>query len=161
MASNEILPIVVFSLFFGVALTAIGPSGATILRGIDGLVHVMLKITDYVMRFAPFAVFASVAGAVAKGGPAIIATYGKLVAGFYLGLLILWVILIAAARIIIGPAVLDLLRCISNPVALAFSTASSEAAYPRTLEELEAFGVPPRVASFVLPWAIHSISTAR
>jgi Na+/H+-dicarboxylate symporter len=151
MASNEILPIVIFSLFFGVALTAVGEKGKPIVRGVESLVKVMLQVTDYVMRFAPFAVFTAVASALAERGPQIIATLGKFVGSFYLGLAALWMILIGAAFVIVGPRTRHLVRYIRDPVVLAFSTASSEAAYPRTLEALDRFGVPPRIASFVLP----------
>src|SRR6478672_11200146 len=151
MSTNEILPIVIFSLFFGVALTAVGEKGKPIVRGVEALVRVMLQVTDYVMRFAPFAVFTAVASALAERGPQIIMTLGKFVGSFYLGLIVLWAILIGAAFVIVGPRTRHLVRYIRDPVVLAFSTASSEAAYPRTLEELERFGVPPRIASFVLP----------
>jgi Na+/H+-dicarboxylate symporter len=151
MSTNEILPIVVFSVFFGVALTATGERGRPIVRGVEALVAVMLQLTNYVMRFAPFAVFTAVASALAERGPQIIATLGKFVASFYLGLAILWTLLIGAAFVIVGSRTRHLVRYIRDPVVLAFSTASSEAAYPRTLEALERFGVPPRIASFVLP----------
>ncbi|MGN6059380.1 MAG: dicarboxylate/amino acid:cation symporter, partial [Sphingomicrobium sp.] len=151
MSTNEILPIVVFSLFFGVALTAIGEHGKPIVHGVEALVRVMLQVTNYVMRFAPFAVFTAVTSALAERGPQILATLGVFVGSFYLGLLILWGVLIAVCFVIVGPRTRHLVRYIRDPVVLAFSTASSEAAYPRTLEELERFGVPPRIASFVLP----------
>jgi Na+/H+-dicarboxylate symporter len=151
MSSNEILPIVVFSIFFGVALTAIGEAGRPIVVGVESLVKVMPQITDYVMRFAPLAVFTAVTSALAEGGPQIIATLGKFVGSFYVGLFALWAILIGAAFVIVGPRTRHLVRYIRDPVVLAFSTASSEAAYPRTLEALDRFGVPPRIASFVLP----------
>jgi Na+/H+-dicarboxylate symporter len=151
MSDNEILPIVVFSIFFGVALTAIGDKGKPIVHGVEALVRVMLQVTDNVMRFAPFAVFTAVASALTERGPQIIMTLGKFVGSFYLGLAILWAILIGAAFIIVGPRTRHLVRYIRDPVVLAFSTASSEAAYPRTLEALDRFGVPPRIASFVLP----------
>ena len=86
MSTNEILPIVIFSVFFGVALTAIGEQGKPIVRGVESLVKVMLQVTDYVMRFAPFAVFTAVASAIAERGPQIIITFGKFVGSFYLGL---------------------------------------------------------------------------
>jgi Na+/H+-dicarboxylate symporter len=111
----------------------------------------MLQVTNYVMRFAPFAVFTAVTSALAERGPQIVATLGKFVASFYLGLFILWALLIGICFVIVGPRTRHLVRYIRDPVVLAFSTASSEAAYPRTLEELERFGVPPRIASFVLP----------
>src|SRR3954453_16267106 len=151
MSTNEILPIVIFSIFFGVALTAVGEKGKPIVRGVEALVRVMLQVTNYVMRFAPFAVFTAVASALAERGPQIIMTLGKFVGSFYLGLAILWAVLVGAAFVIVGPRTRHLVRYIRDPVVLAFSTASSEAAYPRTLEELERFGVPPRIASFVLP----------
>jgi Na+/H+-dicarboxylate symporter len=151
MSGNEILQIVIFSLFFGVALTAIGEKGRPIVVAVESLVRVMLQVTDYVMRFAPLAVFSAVTGAIAERGPGIIATFGKFVGAFYLGLAILWALLIAACFAIVGARTRHLVRYIRDPVVLAFSTASSEAAYPRTLEALERFGVPPRIASFVLP----------
>ena len=151
MSNNEILPIVIFSIFFGVALTAVGERGKPIVRGVEALVRVMLTVTGYVMLFAPFAVFTAVASALAERGPQIIMTLGKFVGSFYLGLAILWAVLIGAAFVIVGPRTRHLVRYIRDPVVLAFSTASSEAAYPRTLEALDRFGVPPRIASFVLP----------
>jgi Na+/H+-dicarboxylate symporter len=151
MSSNEILPIVIFSIFFGVALTAIGEKGKPIVKGVESLVQVMLQVTNYVMRFAPFAVFTAVASAIGERGPEIIMTFGKFVGSFYLGLALLWTILLGAAFVIVGPRTKHLIRYIRDPIVLAFSTASSEAAYPRTLEALDRFGVPPRIASFVLP----------
>ncbi|MCL6682771.1 dicarboxylate/amino acid:cation symporter [Sphingomonas alba] len=151
MSTNEILPIVIFSIFFGVALTAIGDGGKPIVKGVESLVKVMLQVTDYVMRFAPLAVFTAVASAIAEKGPEILFTFGKFVGSFYLGLALLWGLLIVAAFLIVGPRTKHLVRYIRDPIVLAFSTASSEAAYPRTLEALDRFGVPPRIASFVLP----------
>ena len=151
MAKNDILPIVVFSVFFGVAITAVGDAAKPLVRGVEGLVQVMLQVTNYVMRFAPFAVFAAVAAALTEQGPAILVTFGRFVGSFYLGIALLWAILIGIAFLAQGRRARDLMRYIRDPILLAFSTASSEAAYPRTLEALERFGVPPRVASFVLP----------
>ncbi|HZU52137.1 MAG TPA: dicarboxylate/amino acid:cation symporter [Sphingomicrobium sp.] len=151
MSTNEILPIVVFSLFFGIALTAVGERGKPVVHGVEALVRVMLQVTDYVMRFAPLAVFTAVASALTERGPQIIATLGKFVACFYLGLFVLWAALIGAAFLIVGGRTAKLVRYIREPALLAFSTASSEAAYPRTLEALDRFGVPARIASFVLP----------
>ena len=151
MSTNEILPIVVFSVFFGVALTAVGDRGKPIVHGVEALVRVMLQLTNYVMRFAPFAVFTAVTAALAERGPQIVATLGKFVGSFYLGLLILWGLLVGICFLIVGPRTRHLVRYIRDPILLAFSTASSEAAYPRTLEALDRFGVPARIASFVLP----------
>src|SRR5436305_7129701 len=104
MSTNEILPIVIFSLFFGVALTAVGERGKPIVRGVEALVRVMLQVTNYVMRFAPLAVFTAVASALAERGPQIITTLGKFVGSFYLGLIVLWAVLIGACVAIVGPS---------------------------------------------------------
>ncbi|TVV72820.1 dicarboxylate/amino acid:cation symporter [Sphingomonas solaris] len=151
MATNEILQIVVFSVFTGVAITAIGEKAAPIVRGVEALVAVMLQITDYVMRFAPLAVFAAVTSAIAKEGAGILVTFGYFMGGFYVGLICLWSLMMLAAFLIVGKRATLLARYIREPLLLAFSTASSEAAFPRTLEALDRFGVPRRIASFVLP----------
>ena len=151
MARNEILQIVVFSLFFGTAMAAMGERSRTVLDLLDVVSHIMLKVTNYVMLFAPLAVLGALASTVAKEGLGIIGVYGVFIGEFYLGLVVLWGILIAFGALIVGASVLRLVRRIREPVLLAFSTASSEAAYPRTLEELERFGCSNRVASFVLP----------
>ena len=151
MATNEILQIVVFSLFVGVAITAVGEPARPLVRAVEALVAVMLQITNYVMRFAPIAVFAAVAATLAERGPGVLGDLAYFMGSFYLGLIILWLVLIGAAFALIGPRTRLLVRYIRDPLILAFSTASSEAAYPRTLEALDKFGVPPRIASFVLP----------
>ena len=151
MATNEILQIVIFSVFVGVAITAVGAEAAPLVRAVDALVKVMLKITDYVMRLAPIAVFAAVASALAEQGPGVIGNLAYFMASVYIGLVILWCVLIGAAFLVVGPRVRTLVRYIREPLLVGFSTASSEAAYPRTLEALEKFGVPNRIASFVLP----------
>ena len=152
MATNEILQIVVFSVFAGVGLLALGDTGKPLTHLLDAVAQLMLKITGYVMNFAPFAVFAAVAAAVATEGLGILVTFGKFIGGFYLSLGMLWILLLAAGAVVIGlPRILGLSKAIREPFLLAFATASSESAYPKTLEALERFGVPPRIASFVLP----------
>jgi Na+/H+-dicarboxylate symporter len=151
MAENDILQIVVFSLFVGVAITAVGEPAKPLVRGAEALVKVTLQITDYVMRFAPVAVFAAVTATIAQRGLSILGTYGYFMGTFYIGLVILWILLIGACFLFVGGRTRLLVRYIRDPIVLAFSTASSEAAYPRTLEALDRFGVPPRIASFVLP----------
>jgi Na+/H+-dicarboxylate symporter len=151
MATNEILQIVIFSVFAGVALAKLGDKTAKVVELTEQIAYVMLKITEYVMLLAPFAVFAALAGVVATKGLGVIVTYGKFVGGFYLSLGILWAALAIAGRIVIGKRTGALIREIREPVIIAFSTASSEAAYPKLLEKLERFGVANRIASFVLP----------
>ncbi len=152
MSTNEVLQIVVFSMFAGIGLTAIGPQGAPIVRGLDALVHLMLKITGYVMNVAPFAVFAAVAASIAVEGLGIIVTFARFMGGFYLALGVLWLLLISAGGSVIGFApVIRLIKSVREPFLITFATASSEASYPKLLESLERYGIPPRIASFVLP----------
>jgi len=151
MAKNEILQIVVFSVFFGTAAAAVGARATPMIDAIDGVAHVMLKLTGYVMNFAPVAVFAAVAGIIAKSGLGVLSTYGIFMAQFYFGIALLWVVLIGIGMAVIGPRILRLISELRGPTVLAFSTASSEAAFPKTLESLERFGVKNRLASFVLP----------
>ncbi|MGE8175813.1 dicarboxylate/amino acid:cation symporter [Pseudomonas fluorescens] len=152
MANNEILQIVVFSLFFGFALAAVKKAGFTqITQGVDELAKVMFKITDYVMAFAPIGVFAAIASAITTEGLGLLLDYSKLIAEFYLGIAILWAVLFGAGYLFLGRSVFTLGKLIKEPILLAFSTASSESAYPKTMEALEKFGAPKRVSSFVLP----------
>ena len=151
MAKNEILQIVVFSLFFGTAAAAVGARATPLIDAIDGVAHIMLKVTGYVMNFAPIAVLAAVAGIIAKSGLGVLSTYGIFMAEFYLGIVLLWVVLIGIGMVFLGPRVLRLIAELRSPTLLAFSTASSEAAFPKTLEGLERFGVKNRLAAFVLP----------
>ena len=151
MAKNEILQIVIFSIFFGTGAAAVGERAAPMIAAIDGAAHVMLKVTGYVMNFAPFAVFAAVAGVVATSGVGVLAIYGKFMGEFYLGIALLWAILITIGVLFVGPRLFKLLGLLREPTILAFTCASSEAAYPKTLEGLERFGVKNRLAAFVLP----------
>ncbi|MBB3220238.1 dicarboxylate/amino acid:cation symporter [Pseudoduganella umbonata] len=151
MAKNEILQIVVFSLFFGLGAAAVGKKAEPMVDAIDGVAHVMLKVTGYVMQFAPIAVFAAVSGIIAKEGLIVLKTYGVFMAEFYFGIAVLWGLLIFAGFIFLGKRIFELLTEVRGPTILAFSTASSEAAFPKTLEGLERFGVRNRIAAFVLP----------
>ena len=151
MADNEILQIVVFSVFVGTAVAALDHRAPQVLALVEQTAAIMLKVTGYVMRAAPFAIFAALAATVATQGLDVLATYARFVGGFYLSLALLWGVLIAALVLIVGPRALKLVAAIRSPALLAFSTASSEAAYPRTLEELQRWGVSRKVASFVLP----------
>ena len=151
MASNEILQIVIFSVFIGVAITAVGEKAAPLVKGIEALVQVMLQVTNYVMRFAPFAVFAAVTATLAERGPQILGSLGYFMLTFYIAMGLLWCVLIGICFLLVGKRTRLLVKYIRDPLLLAFTTASSEAAYPRTLEALDRFGVPPRIASFVLP----------
>ncbi|MBA5690182.1 dicarboxylate/amino acid:cation symporter [Rugamonas apoptosis] len=151
MSKNEILQIVIFSLFFGSAAAAVGEKSAPMVDAMDGVAHVMLKVTGYVMKFAPFAVFAAVAGVIGKSGLGVLKTYGVFMSEFYFGIAVLWALLIGIGFAFLGKRIGGLMAEMRGPALLAFSTASSEAAYPKTLEGLERFGVRNRIAAFVLP----------
>jgi Na+/H+-dicarboxylate symporter len=151
MARNEILQIVVFSVFVGTAVAALDGQAPLILTACEQAAAVMLKITGYVMVTAPLVVFAALASTVATSGLSIIIVYAKFVGGFYLSLLLLWVLLIAVSALAVRRRIGALLQTIREPLLLAFSTATSEAAYPYLLSGLPKFGVPRKIVSFVLP----------
>lgn len=152
MAENEILQVVVFSLFLGLAIAQIRDRAQTLLRLIDELAAVMLKITGYVMSFAPVAIFAALASVITTYGFEVLFRYAKFVGGFYIVLVLLCCLLLLAGAVLIGQTnALRLARAVREPTVLAFATASSEAAYPGVLDALERFGIPGRIAGFVLP----------
>ncbi|HMU11104.1 MAG TPA: dicarboxylate/amino acid:cation symporter [Ferruginibacter sp.] len=151
MATNEILQLVVFSVFFGIALTAIGKKGEPVINALDAIAHVVLKMVTYVMYLAPLGVFGAMAAAIAKNGLGILVTFGKYVGEFYLGLVILWALLLFVGYLFLKNRLPVLLRRIASPMSIAFSTASSEAVYPKLVEEMERFGCNNKIVSFVLP----------
>lgn len=151
LARNEILQIVLFAIFFGIATASIGEQGKIVIKALDAVANIILRVTGYVMYLAPVAGLAAIAGVVAVKGPELLVTYGKFIFSFYLTVLGLWIILLLLASLVIGRRVIDLALNVKDMILLAFSTASSEAAFPRLMVELENFGCPPRIVSFVLP----------
>ena len=151
MVDNEILQIVVFSIFFGVACAAMGERSKLVLQAIEGLSHIILRVTGYVMKLAPPAVFCAMAATIATNGLGILVNYAKFMGEFYFGLVCLWLVLVAAGFAILGPSVRRLVLLVREPFLLAFSTASSEAAYPKMLEQLAKFPIARSISSFVLP----------
>jgi len=151
MANNEILQIVVFSMFFGVALSALGEKAKTLVHAIEELAEAMLKITGYVMKLAPLAVMAAMAATVAVNGLGILLKFAVFMGDFYLGLFVLWGVLIFAGFVVLGPRIFKLLVLIKEAFMLSFATASSEAAYPKILDALDRFGVNRKISSFVMP----------
>ena len=151
MAGNEILQIVVFSIFVGTAISAIPGRAPAVLALTEQIAAIMLKVTGYVMLLTPFAVFAALCSTVASQGAGVLFTYVRFVGGFYAALLTLWAVLLSAAAIFLRGHIGKLIAAIRDPVLLAFSTASSEAAYPRLLDALEGIGLPKQIVSFVLP----------
>jgi Na+/H+-dicarboxylate symporter len=151
MAENEILQIVVFSLFFGIATAAIGEQGKIVIKAMDAIAHVILKITGYVMKLAPVAVFGAITAVIAKQGLGVLSTYGIFIGEFYFSLMLLWLIIILAGFIVLRKPVFRLISSIKDAMLIAFSTSTSEAAYPKVLLELERFGCSNKIVSFVLP----------
>lgn len=151
MAENEILQIVVFSVLVGSAVAALDDKAPAVLALVEQIATIMLKVTGFVMKTAPVAIFAALASTVATQGPSVLVTYAGFVGSFYLSLGVLWCLLFLAARFVVGRKAVPLFRGIREPALLAFSTASSEAAYPKTMEVLQEQGVKKRIVSFVLP----------
>ncbi|MCA0910518.1 dicarboxylate/amino acid:cation symporter [Qipengyuania gaetbuli] len=151
LATNNILQILVFSIFAGVALSAIGKRGEALVKGADALAEMMLQVTGYVMRYAPIAVFGALANVVAASGLDILGTYLQLLLEFYFSLVLLWIILLGIGAAFLGRRIVTLVRYIRQPLLIAFSTASSEAALPKLFEQLDRFGVPRRISGFMLP----------
>lgn len=151
MANNEILQLVIFSIFFGVAVTAVGKKGEPIVKALDSLTHVVLKMVGYIMNLAPLGVFGAMCGVISVRGLGILTTYAKYVGSFYLGLSVLWLVLLFVGYLILKNRLRILLKRIADPMAIAFSTASSEAVLPKLVEEMERFGCNNKIVSFVLP----------
>jgi proton glutamate symport protein len=151
MAEGEILQLVVFSIFFGIAVAAIGRRGQPIVDLLEATAQVMFKFTGYVMLFAPFGVMAAIAATVGKMGLGILVTLGKLVLLMYGGLVVFAVLVLGAVSLIIRVPFLTFLRAVKEPFLIAFTTASSEAALPKALEVMERFGCPKNIVGLVLP----------
>ncbi|MBS1743371.1 MAG: dicarboxylate/amino acid:cation symporter [Bacteroidetes bacterium] len=151
MANNEILQLVIFSVFFGVALTAIGNMGKPIIHALDSLTHVVLKMVGYVMNLAPWGVFGAMAGVIAVKGLSILGTYAYYITSFYIGLIVLWALLLIVGYLILKQRLVVLLRRLISPMTIAFNTASSEAVFPKLVEEMERFGCNNKIVSFTLP----------
>ena len=151
MATNEILQIVVFSIFFGVGTAALGEKGKVIVKALDAVAHIILKMVGYVMNFAPLGVFGAIAAVIATKGLEVFSFYGKYLFSFIVGIACLWVILLTVGYMILGKRMFSLLKAISQPLLIAFSTTSSEAVFPKLTTELEKFGCKDKIVSFILP----------
>lgn len=151
MATNEILQIVIFSIFFGVAAAALGDYGKIVVKALEAFSHIILKMVTYVMWFAPLGVFGAIAAVIAVNGLEIFIFYAKYFAFFLLGIAALWILLVIVGFIILKKKMPSLLRHIVQPLIIAFSTTSSEAVFPRLTEELERFGCKNKIVAFVLP----------
>ncbi len=151
LATNEILQIVIFSIFFGIALSSIGKVGEPVIKALDAISHVVLKMVGYIMWVAPIGVFGSVAAAVSTYGFDIFSLYANYLIAFVIGIALLWVVLLSVGYAILRKRLWTLLKRIKNPLLIAFSTTSSEAVFPKLTEELERFGCDNKIVSFTLP----------
>jgi len=151
MAKGDILQLVVFSIFFGIGLAAVGQKGKPVLDVLESTAQVMFKFTGYVMKFAPIGVMAAISATVGKMGLGILLTLGKLVLLMYGGLIVFAVIVIGGVSYLIRIPFLTFLRAVREPFLIAFTTASSEAALPKALEVMEKFGCPKNIVGLVLP----------
>ncbi|MCF8321861.1 MAG: cation:dicarboxylase symporter family transporter [Flavobacterium sp.] len=152
MATNEILQIVIFSIFFGLAAASIGDYVKPVVNALDKTSHIILKMVNYVMKFAPIGVFGAIAGVFAiKDLNELIVTYIKFFSSFLVGIATLWLFLLVVGFIFLGKRMKTLLNHIVSPLIIAFGTTSSEAVFPKLREELERFGVKDKIVSFMLP----------
>lgn len=151
MAGNEILQIVIFSIFFGVAATGLSDHAKPVVKALDAASHIILKMVGYVMNFAPLGVFGAIAAVIATKGLEVFNFYGQYLLYFFIGIMILWAVLLTAGYLILKNRLPVLLRRIFQPLLIAFSTTSSEAVFPKLTEELERFGCKDKIVSFVLP----------
>jgi Na+/H+-dicarboxylate symporter len=152
MANNEILQIVIFSIFFGLAAAAIGDHAKPVVNALDKTSHIILKMVNYVMKFAPVGVFGAIAGVFAiRDLNDLLLTYAKFFGSFLVGISTLWIFLLLIGFVFLGHRLITLLKHIVSPLIIAFGTTSSEAVFPKLTEELERFGVKDRIVSFMLP----------
>jgi Na+/H+-dicarboxylate symporter len=152
MANNEIIQIVIFSIFFGLAAASIGSYAKPVTNFIEVLSHIVLKMVNYVMKFAPMGVFGAIAGVFAiKDLNDLVFTYIKFFGSFLIGISSLWLFLLVVGFIFLGKRMKTLLNHIVGPLIIAFSTTSSEAVFPKLTEELERFGVKDKIVAFMLP----------
>jgi len=151
MATNEILQILVFSIFFGVAAAGMGETAKPVIKALDAFSHIILKMVGYVMNFAPIGVFGALSAVVASKGLGIFQFYLIYFIYFLIGIAVLWAFLLGVGYLILGKRMTELMKAIGNPLLIAFSTTSSEAVFPKLTQELERFGCKDKIVAFVLP----------
>ena len=152
MATNEILQIVIFAIFFGLAAASIGDFAKPVVNALDKTSHIILKMVNYVMKFAPVGVFGAIAAVFAiRDLNELLFTYFKFFGSFLVGIASLWVVLLLIGYIFLGKRMTILLKRITGPIFIAFGTTSSEAVFPKLTEELERFGIKDKIVSFMLP----------
>jgi Na+/H+-dicarboxylate symporter len=151
MANNEILQLVIFSIFFGIATAALGDKAKVVVKGLDAVAHVILRMVNYVMNFAPLGVFGAISAVIATKGLEVFIFYGKYLLYFLIGIAALWAVLLLVGFLVLGKRLPELLKRIFPPLIIAFSTTSSEAVFPKLTDELEKFGCKDKIVAFILP----------
>ncbi len=151
MANGNLLQIVVFSIFFALAICAAGEKGKPVLNCISSLSEIMFKFTQFVMNFAPIGVFGAIAYTIAESGLGIMINYAKIIGSLYFALLLFLFLILNIVCRIVGISVFSLLKAIREPIILAFTTSTSEAALPQAMKIMESFGVSKNIVGFVMP----------
>ncbi|MCA6450156.1 MAG: dicarboxylate/amino acid:cation symporter [Chitinophagaceae bacterium] len=151
MANNEILQLVIFSIFFGIATAALGEKAKVVVKALDAVAHVILRMVNYVMNFAPLGVFGAIAAVIATKGLEVFVFYGKYLLFFLVGIICLWIVLLFVGFLVLGKRLPELLKRIFPPLIIAFSTTSSEAVFPKLTDELEKYGCKDKIVAFILP----------
>ena len=151
MANNEILQLVIFSIFFGIATAAMGEKAKVVVKALDAVAHIILKMVGYVMNFAPLGVFGAISAVIATKGLEVFLFYGKYLLFFITGIALLWILMLLVGFLILGKRLPELLKKIFPPLIIAFSTTSSEAVFPKLTDELEKFGCKDKIVAFILP----------
>lgn len=151
MSNNEILQLVIFSIFFGIATAILGEQAKIVVRGLEAVSHIILKMVGYVMNFAPIGVFGAIAAVIATKGLEVFIFYGKYLLYFITGIGVLWIVMLLVGLVILGKRLPELLKRILPPMIVAFSTTSSESVFPKLTDELEKFGCKDKIVAFILP----------
>ena len=151
MAEGDLLQIVVFSIFFALAICSVGEKAKPVLDCISSLSEVMFKFTHFVMNFAPIGVFGAIAYTIAESGLGVMVNYAKIIGSLYFALFAFLFLILNVACRIVGISVFSVIRAIREPALLAFTTATSEAALPQAMKIMESFGVPKNIVGFVMP----------
>lgn len=151
MATGDVLQIVVFSIVFAIGLGMVGDKGKPVLQWCESLTEAMFKVTHIVMLYAPIGVGTAIAYTIGHSGLGVLWNLGSLVFTLYVALLVFFVLVLLPVMLMFRIPIIGFLKAIKEPALIAFSTTSSEAALPRAMECVEAFGVPRRIVSFILP----------
>lgn len=151
MAQGNLLQIVVFSIFFALAIVAVGKKAQPVVDILNSVSQIMFKFTEYVMYFAPLGIFGAIASTIGANGLSVLKSYFKIIGALYVALAVFVLLVLIIACKIVKISFRSLIRALQEPALLAFTTASSEAAFPKAMDIMERFGVPKNIVGFVMP----------